>query len=290
MDVKWIKITTDMFDHRKIKYLRRLPQGDSIVLIWVMLLTMAGRCNDGGRIWLTETIPYTPKLLADELDFDESLVVLSLKALCRLNMIRMDDDNTIAIAGWEEHQNVAGLDRIRKQTRKRVATHREKQKLLDEECNVTCNVTVTQCNATEREIEIEEDREEKNKKMRQEDLPLDTFALRSSDSDQKPCLERRTYGEYHNVILDDEQYDKLSKEFPEDLKERIDNLSTYLETTGKEYNSHYAVIRFWAKKEAKKAAKSVGAKAGGAKTGGVQRVFRGEQREVSQSEYDELVM
>lgn len=51
--VKWIKITTDMFDNRKIKHLRRLPDGNNIILIWVMLLTMAGRCNADGMIYLT---------------------------------------------------------------------------------------------------------------------------------------------------------------------------------------------------------------------------------------------
>lgn len=287
MDVKWIKITTDMFDHRKIKYLRRLPEGDSIVLIWVMLLTMAGRCNDGGRIWLTETIPYTPKLLADELDFEESTVSLSLEALRRLNMIRMEENNIIAISGWEEHQNVAGLDRLREQTRKRVASHREKQKLLEEECNVTCNVTVTQCNATDIEKEEEKNKNLKNKKMRQEDLPSDSLSLQNLSSHEEQGRERRTYGEYHNVILDDEQYDKLSKEFPEDLKERIDNLSTYLETTGKEYNSHYAVIRFWAKKEAKKAKKT---SYGGSAPAKNQKIFRGEQKPVSDDEYDLLIL
>lgn len=287
MDVKWIKITTDMFDHRKIKYLRRLPEGDSIVLIWVMLLTMAGRCNDDGRIWLTESIPYTPKLLADELDFEESTVTLSLEALSRLNMIRMDADNVIVIAGWEEHQNVAGLDKIRNQTRKRVANHREKQKLLDEECNVTCNVTVTQCNATDIEKEEEKNKNLKNKKIRQASLPSESLSSQNLPDHEEQARERRTYGEYHNVILDDEQYDKLSKEFPEDLKERIDNLSTYLETTGKEYNSHYAVIRFWAKKEAKKAKKAGYKPSVGAKDS---RIFRGEQKPVLDSEYDLLVL
>ena len=33
-EVKWIKITTDMFDNRKIKHLRKLPDGNNIVLIW----------------------------------------------------------------------------------------------------------------------------------------------------------------------------------------------------------------------------------------------------------------
>ena len=71
-DVKWVKITTDMFDNRKIKYLRTLPDGNSVILIWIMLLTMAGRCNSSGMIFLTENIPYTTKMLADELNFEEN--------------------------------------------------------------------------------------------------------------------------------------------------------------------------------------------------------------------------
>ena len=112
-DVKWIKITTDMFDNRKIKHLRRLPDGDSIVLIWVMLLTLAGRCNSGGMIFLTENIPYTPKMLADELDFEESTVQLALNALEQLGMIQTNDNGFIAVTGWEKHQNIEGMEKIR---------------------------------------------------------------------------------------------------------------------------------------------------------------------------------
>ena len=141
-----------MFDNRKIKHLRRLPDGNNIVLIWVMLLTMAGRCNANGMIFLTENIPYTPKMLADELNFEENTVRLALDALEQLNMI-VTDSGFFSIAGWEEYQNIEGMDKIREQTRKRVAKHREKQKLLQG------NVTVTQGNATEREEEREEERE-----------------------------------------------------------------------------------------------------------------------------------
>lgn len=156
-DIKWIKITTDMFDNRKIKHLRKLPEGNNIVLIWVMLLTMAGRCNSGGLIFLTENIPYTPKMLADELDFEENTVQLALKALEQFNMI-VTDQGFFSIAGWEEYQNAEGLDKIREQTRQRVAAHREKQKLLSAR-NVTCNATVTDGNATEEDKEEDTDKE-----------------------------------------------------------------------------------------------------------------------------------
>ena len=162
-DVKWIKITTDMFDNRKIKHLRRLPDGNNIVLIWVMLLTMAGRCNANGMIFLTENIPYTPKMLADELDFEETTVQLALNVLDRLNMI-VTDNGFFSIAGWNEYQNIEGMEKIREQNRIRQAKFKAKQKALPS--NVTDNVTITEGNATEEERE-EEKEKDKNKKVRE---------------------------------------------------------------------------------------------------------------------------
>lgn len=159
-DVKWIKITTDMFDNRKIKHLRRLPDGNNIVLIWVMLLTMAGRCNSNGMIFLTENIPYTPKMLADELDFEENTVQLALQALEKLGMI-VSDNGFFSIAGWEEHQNIEGMEKIREQNRIRQKKWYDKQKELP---NVRHNVRITQYNATEedkiRDKEIKKNKEE----------------------------------------------------------------------------------------------------------------------------------
>ena len=136
-DIKWIKITTDMFDNRKIKHLRKLPEGNNIVLIWVMLLTMAGRCNAGGMIFLTENIPYTPKMLADELGFEENTVTLALQVLERFEML-FTDGEYFSIAGWQEHQNIEGMEKIKEQNRIRQAKFKENRKLLSG--NVTGNV------------------------------------------------------------------------------------------------------------------------------------------------------
>lgn len=155
-EVKWIKITTDMFDNRKIKHLRRLPDGNNIVLIWVMLLTMAGRCNANGMVFLTENIPYTPKMLADELDFEENTVILALQALENLNMI-VTDSGFFSIAGWQEYQNIDGMDKIREQNRIRQANFKQRQKLL--KGNVTDNVTITEGNATEEDKEEDKEKD-----------------------------------------------------------------------------------------------------------------------------------
>ena len=158
-DVKWIKITTDMFDNRKIKHLRRLPDGNNIVLIWVMLLTMAGRCNAGGMIFLTENIPYTPKMLADELGFEENTVKLAINALEQLNMI-VSDNGVFSIAGWDEHQNVDGMEKVRELGKIRQAKFKERKKLISGNVsgNVTDNVTVTLGNA----LDIDEERDIRN--------------------------------------------------------------------------------------------------------------------------------
>lgn len=144
-DVKWIKITVDMFDNRKIKYLRRLENGDSLVLIWVMLLTMAGRCNAGGMIFLTENIPYTPAMLADELGYEESTVAAALTAFERLGMVSTTADSFLQVDGWEDHQNIDGMERIRESKRMAQAKWRAKKKE-----NVSVDSTVDSTEIAER--------------------------------------------------------------------------------------------------------------------------------------------
>lgn len=160
-DVKWIKITTDMFDNRKIRHLRKLPEGNSIVLIWVMLLAMAGKCNDHGKIYLTENIPYTPKMLADELDFEENTVQLALQALEQLDMIVLEGEY-FSITGWEEHQNIEGMDRIREQNRIRKQRQREKERLIAESRGMSRD-----SHAIEEDKERDIDKEDKNKESKE---------------------------------------------------------------------------------------------------------------------------
>lgn len=181
-EVKWVKITTDMFDNRKIKHLRRLPDGNNIVLIWVMLLTMAGRCNAGGMVFLTENIAYTPKMLADELDFEENTVLLALKSLEQFGMIYLDE-NCFRIANWEEYQNIDGLEKIREQNRIRKQRQRERQRInaaeaaaLPGECEQSRDNhgTITPGHATEEEREEELEGEGDKKKKERKTAPRET--------------------------------------------------------------------------------------------------------------------
>lgn len=204
-DIKWIKLSIDMFDNRKIKYLRKLPEGNSIVLIWVMLLTIAGRCNSGGMIFLTENIPYDLHMLASELDFEPTTVKLALDALEKLGMIQCDESQFF-ITGWAEHQNIEGMERAKEKRRDINRRYYEKRKALLAENPAEDKTSYktsdkTDSDAVEEEYRIEnqkeELREENQKEESEEDISDDYIG--SKDPICRPKDVRRVVEEWNKV-------------------------------------------------------------------------------------------
>lgn len=223
-DVKWIKLTTDMFDNRKIKHLRRLPDGNNIVLLWIMLLTMAGRCNAGGMIFLTENIPYTPKMLADELDFEENTILLGIQALESLDMI-CTKNNFFAISGWEEYQNTDKLAEMQEKHRLRQAKYRQKQKALQGDATVTSPVTLG--DAIEKE----------------EDLEKEFHSLTQHGENRKMEFMGGTLGQGVVFLSEEQQNDLLDKLSLDEFNKYV-GIIAECELKGKKYKkkSHYQAI------------------------------------------------
>ena len=156
-EVKWIKIVVDIFDDDKIKLIEALPDGDSIIVCWFKLLCLAGQKNNFGILMLNERIAYTDEMLATIFRRPLQTVRLALETFEQFGMIETVN-GAITIPNWENHQNAEGLEKIREQTRKRVADYRDRQKQLQR----YCNVTVTQGNATDIEEDIDIEREKDN--------------------------------------------------------------------------------------------------------------------------------
>lgn len=150
-DVKWIKLSTDMFEDEKIRLIENMPESDTILIIWVKLLAQAGKTNASGYIHLNENIPYTDEMLATIFNRPISTVRMALETFKSFGMIDIDENSFIHISNWEEHQNVEGMEKIREQTRKRVAKHREKGKTN----NVTLHETLPNAPEVEGELEVE---------------------------------------------------------------------------------------------------------------------------------------
>jgi predicted phage replisome organizer len=145
-----------MFEDEKIKIIEQMPDADTILIIWIKLLSQAGKTNASGYIYLNENIPYTDEMLSTIFNRPLSTIRLALQTFKQFGMIDISDNHYISISNWEKHQNVEGLEKIREQTRKRVATHREKQK------DVTLHVTQRNATDIDKELDIDKEKEKKN--------------------------------------------------------------------------------------------------------------------------------
>ncbi|EGO6670392.1 phage replisome organizer N-terminal domain-containing protein [Enterococcus faecalis] len=168
-EISWIKLKTTMFDDEKIKLIQSMPEADAILVIWIRLLVLAGKTNDEGLIYIQRNMPYTEEMLATLFSKPVNVVRLALITLQQFNMIDLNEDGLIAIENWDKHQNIEGMEKVRLKNAERVRKHRErkKQQALEDKNsgNVTCNVTVTDCNGTDKDIdkEIDIDKDKKNR-------------------------------------------------------------------------------------------------------------------------------
>ena len=143
----WFKVSADVFDSDKIKILRADTKiGDSLALMWFFLLALARKKNDGGYVYATEGVAYTPKTLAAVGGFKPKIAETALEVFRQYNMIDIEDNGYIYIVGWSEHQNAEELSKLKERERckeaMRVKRQREKQ-------SKTCNNDVTNTDVTE---------------------------------------------------------------------------------------------------------------------------------------------
>ena len=162
-EIKWIKITTDIFDDEKICLIDALPDHDAILVIWFKILALAGKHNRNGLLMMSDKVHYTDEMLATIFRRPLNTVRMALGIFEQFGMVEIID-GVITLPNWEKHQNIDGMEKIKEQTRNRVARHREKQKNLALG-NVTCNVTVTQGNALEEEGDKNKNRIDKDKNI-----------------------------------------------------------------------------------------------------------------------------
>jgi predicted phage replisome organizer len=214
-EVKWIKITTTMFDDEKIKLIEKMPEGTSILLIWIKLLTLAGKCNATGQIYLSEDLAYTDEMLSIIFNMPLSTVRLALQTFNQFGMVDISESHVIKIVNWEKHQNIQGLDKIREQNRLRNQRYRENQKQLP-------NVTVTSHDAIDKN-------KNKSKKEKKKDI----------------------YISCQHLSMTEEEYKKLVVEYGEELvKDKLIYAENYAKL--KNYKSLYLTLSNWLKADKKK--------------------------------------
>lgn len=211
----WLKLKKDFFQQHQIKVLKSLPNGRLYALIYLEL--MAESTSHNGELRYSKLIPYDIITLSAVLDEDKDNVEKAIEILKNLELLEILDDGTIYM---NEVSRMIG-SASNNDNANRVRNFREKQKELALQ-NVMTDITKDN-ESIEYRVKSKENRVKNNNKHK--------------------------HGEYNNVLLSDEELEKLKIEFPNDYQERIERVSSYCASTGKSYKNYLATIRNWARKE-----------------------------------------
>jgi predicted phage replisome organizer len=168
-DVKWIKITTDVFDDEKILMIESMPECDTIIVIWFKLLCLAGKQNNGGVFQMGQ-IPYTDEMFAAIFRRPINTVRLALQTFERFGMIEIVRD-TVTIPNWGKHQSLDAYEKKKERDRLYQAERRAAQRALIEKSSDTSSYVAS----------LEEEREEDGEK--EEDISFIHSCVRESEND-----------------------------------------------------------------------------------------------------------
>ncbi len=274
----WLKLNEHFFSQVTIKYLRKLPQGDTVVIVYLKLLLVSLKSN--GVIYLRGIYSSIEDEVALLIDEDVMAVRLTLQALNKINLIEQGtEEGVIQMTDFQEMVGSESDSAVRMRNhRARKELAEKKQAALPDKTQVSqCDAEVTGGYARmagrdspvisgdiEIEIEKEIESEKKIEKETESDVEIDPAA--KSDKEKKSegrksghSKQHGPYGVNENVNLSDAEYDSLKKLYPDYLV-KIDYFSSYMATTGKKYNNHYHTILQWAKKDELKRPQAAGKK------------------------------
>lgn len=143
----WLKLKEDFFDEKYIKALRRLPQGDSLAIVYLKMQLKSLKTE--GIIKYEGVLPDSISELALALGENENVVRLAVEALVRFGVVERWDDETLYMSAMQ--QLIGSESDSAERVRKHRALHGNTSLLQS-------NVNVTLCNT-----EIENKRKEVDK-------------------------------------------------------------------------------------------------------------------------------
>ena len=143
-NLQWLKLSTDFFDNNKIKLIESEKDGDTLIRVWIQLLTIAMKCNYQGRLSITEDKPMTVDEFSKIMGKSRKKITKCLEKFEELKMIIIEE-NFYKIKNWSKYQSADKLEEIRLQNSLRQQKYREKKKSEKEKSNVT----ITQRNTKE---------------------------------------------------------------------------------------------------------------------------------------------
>ena len=209
-----------------------MPNGKEYVLFYAKLLCES--VDHEGNLRFSDTLPYDEAMLAAITNTDEDIVKKAIEIFSQFHLVEIMDDGTYFMTKVPKMLGSETYWAKKKREQRDANTEEVGQSPMKSNKSPTCP-----------------SKSKRKSKSIDKDIEKDNNIPDSDESEQPtPKKTKHKYGEYKNVLLTDEELQKLKTEYSDDWQKRIENLSAYVESTGKKYKSHYATIRNWARKDA----------------------------------------
>lgn len=241
-DVKWIKITTDIFDDEKILLIEGLPDSYAIITVWFKLLCLAGKQNNNG-VFMMGRIPYTNSMLATIFRMKETTVSMALDVFSNFGMVEIVE-GVITIPNWKKHQTLDAYEKKKERDRLYQAERRAAQRALIEKSSDTSSYVAS----------LEEEREEDKDKEKEEEYHSFILAKKADENyefstglstfvDARRRLLGGELGKGVVLLSDDQMNDLLDKLSLEEFNHYVGVVADCI-LSGKQYKrkTHYQAI------------------------------------------------
>lgn len=259
----WMKMQEDFFENDTIAWLEEQKHGAEIVLVYIKLC-LRSLISNGilvRRVGAKE-VPYDTKKLSEITRTAPKITTAAMELLEETGLIETLPNGALRVPAvvamiGSDASTSTGTSAAAERVRRYRERAKQEDAVTDEAlqrnadvtpCNVTCNANTDIESIELKNIELEKEIEpapEKNAKLTAEEYDALIAAMPELRGEKD---KKHQYGEYKNVLLTDEEHQRLAETYP-DCNERIERLSGYIASTGKVYKNHYATIRNWAKRE-----------------------------------------
>lgn len=268
----YMRLKEDFFNSNEIVLLEAMPDGYlySNILLKLYLKSL----KDNGKLMFNERIPYNAQMIAAITGHQIGTVEKALKFFLDMGLIEILDSGAIYMLDIQQYIGKSSTESDRKREyRRRIEAEKSVTGQIEDKCPENVTEMSGQC-PLEIDIELEKEIKTDIELNRERDYTASNEANTSvnpldgmmnppeypGEVEEKPKKKKPTkhkHGEYKNVLLTDEELEKLKDRFP-DWEDRIERLSLYIESKGACYKSHYATILSWARREDGQGQKTAG--------------------------------
>lgn len=241
----WLKLPKDFFEDRAIKKLRSIAGGDTYTIIYLKMLLRT--LEDGGKFVYEGIEDSIVEEIALDIDEKEEDVSVAVNYLIKKGLM-VCTENEAELTRM--HEMIGSETDKAKLMRKKREQGGESNKVTENGNNVTHLLPdVTNCyTEKEKEIDKEIDKEissnEDIKKCSEQDVKENDNESPEVAKPKAKKPKKNKYGDYSHVLLTEEEYLKLHKDYP-NADEIIQFLDSYIEEKGYKANSHYLSIKRW---------------------------------------------